>query len=204
MVNDVIAAAFLCGTSRIAIVKVNEQEFTEYAGDWHQEIAHQFSQPGPQAKLREVNQQVFEHVLLDLAYKLDVEEAPGKNVLSSSLLQWTQESGEVTHDARSLPLVTFGSAGGALNTGNYCDYAKRTPEGIAIAYGEPTGYSGLLYSQWLAMALTSMGLQPSEFQSIPGNGAEGYGLPYVDDSYAPTHAPGVEENASDPLPFLEA
>ncbi len=145
----------------------------EKLGASNQDIAHQHTSPEPQARLREVNQMVFEHVLLDLAYKLDVEEAPCCNVLDSSLVQWTQESGSVTHDALSLPLVTFGGAGGAISTGNYCDYVKRTDAGTVGAWGSSIGQSGLLYSQWLAQVLQAMGVERSEFQDIASNGAAG-------------------------------
>lgn len=201
MVNDVIVAAFLCGTSRIAVIKLRESRFTDYAGDWHQDVAHQHTLAEPQALLREVNQQAFQHAVLDLAYKLDVEEAPGLNVLDSCLVQWTQESGTKTHDARSIPLITFGSAGGSLSTGNYCDYVKHTPEGAVIAWGNSIGNSGLLYSQWLAQAMQTLGVQSSEFQGIAHNGAAGYGYPFVDEGYEASHSTGVVENANDPLPF---
>jgi len=204
MINDVIAAAFLCGTSRIAVVKVRETNFTEYAGDWHQEIAHQWSSPDPQARLQEVNQMVFEHVLLDLAHKLNVEEAPDCNVLDSSLLQWTQESGEETHDSRSLPVVTFGGAGGRIQTGNYCDYRRRTQEGIVSAWGQEKGYSGLVYSQWLAQVLQAMGVSREEFEDIEHNGQAGYGLGFSDDNYSAVQLPEVLSGASSDLPFLGA
>jgi hypothetical protein len=202
MVNDVIAAAFLCGTSRIAVVKIQESRFTEYAGDWHQDIAHQHTLPEPQARLREVNQQAFEHAVLDLAYKLDVEEAPGSNLLDGCLVQWTQESGTVTHDARSIPLVTFGGAAGAIKTGSFCDYVKEGPDGVVMAWGNGIGNSGLLYSQWLAQAMHAMAVESTEYQGIAHNGAAGYGYPFVDEGYDATHSDGVVENASDSLPFL--
>lgn len=202
MLNDVITAAFLCGTSRIAVIRVSEQDFVDFVGDWHQDVAHQWSDDGPQALLREANQSVFEHVMLDLASKLDVEEAPGQNVLSSSLIQWTQESGEATHEARSIPTITFGGASGALSTGLYCDYRRTTDAGMATQWGRDRGYTGLLYSQWLAQVLQAMGLQQSEFADIPHNGAAGYGLGFVDEVYEATHADGVVENAGDPLPFI--
>lgn len=202
MVNDVIAAAFLCGTSRIAVVKIQESRFTDYAGDWHQDIAHQHTLPEPQARLREVNQQAFEHAVLDLAYKLDVEEAPGSNLLEGCLVQWTQESGTVTHDARSIPLVTFGGAAGSIRTGSYCDFVKEGSDGVVIAWGNGIGNSGLLYSQWLAQVMQAMGVESAEFQGIAHNGVSGYGYPFVDEGYDATHSEGVVENASDPLPFL--
>jgi hypothetical protein len=205
LINDVIATAFLCGTSRIAIVKVNESSFVEYSGDWHQDVAHQHMDPEPQALLREVNQKAFEHAILDLAHKLDVEEAPGETILDSALLQWTQESGELTHDNRSAPVVTFGGIRGALNTGLCCDYRKRTDEGFAHdEWGGSLGYSGLLHTQWLATTMQLMGLDRAEFQSIEHNGPHGYGYPYIGDHYLEVQSDGVEANASDILPFLGA
>jgi Protein of unknown function (DUF1552) len=200
--NDVIVAAFLCGTSRIAVVKINESSFVEYSGDWHQEVAHRYFDPDPQALLQQANQKAFEFAVLDLASKLNVEEAPGRNVLDSALIQWTQESGQDTHESRSAPVVTFGSAGARLSTGQYCDYRKRTSEGIVNRWSSDIGYSGLLHSQWLAMALGVMGVPLGEFQGIEHNGEAGYGLPFREEPYLRTHSEGVFENASDPLPFL--
>lgn len=198
--NDVVVAAFLCGTSRIAVIRVYEADFVPFDGDWHQEVAHEYSSPEPQRLLQEANQKAFEHAVLDLAYKLDVEEGEGQNVLDSTLIQWTQESGDKTHNARSIPVVTIGGAGGSIKTGNYCDYRRKNNAGlIENGYG---GYSGLLYAQWLAMALQSMGVTPEEFQTIENNAEAGYGHPFVSGDYDRAHAEGVVGNASNPLPFI--
>jgi len=63
-------------------------------------------------------QRIFEHLMVDLASKLDVEEVPGQTFRDNSLLVWTQESGMEPHDTTSIPVVTFGSAGGAFPTGS--------------------------------------------------------------------------------------
>lgn len=201
--NDVIVTAFLCGTSRIAVVKINESNFVEYSGDWHQEVAHRYFDETPQKLLQEANQKAFEFAVLDLAHKLNVEESEGKNVLDSTLVQWTQESGQDTHESRSAPVVTIGSAGGRLSTGQYCDYRKRTKEGIVNRWGGDIGYSGLLHSQWLAMALQMMGVTVEEFQNIEHNGSAGYGHPFREEPYLKVESAGVFENASEPLPFLD-
>lgn len=200
--NDVVVAAFLCGTSRIAVIRVIEADFVPYDGDWHQEVAHEYASPEPQRLLQEANQKAFEHAVLDLAHKLDVVEAEGQSVLDSTLIQWTQESGDKTHNARSIPVVTIGGAGGKLKTGNYCDYRRKNNAGLlANGYG---GYSGLLYAQWLATALQSMGVASEEFQNIEHNADAGYGHPYISGDYASVHADGVVENATNPLPFIGA
>ena len=43
-------------------------------------------------------------------------------VLDNSYLTWTQESGESTHNSRSIPVITFGSGAGFYKTGVYADY----------------------------------------------------------------------------------
>jgi len=202
---DVISAALVCGASRIAVFGGEESAFVPYGGDWHQDVAHQWFDDGPQMQLRQANRATFAGFFVELAAALDsVEEEPGVTVLDNTLMLWTQESGEATHEARSLPVVTFGGAAGFLRTGQLCDYRRRTPEGMRMSYGQEMGYSGLLQQQLLATCLQAMGLPPSEWQGVPHNGATGYGLPHIDDGYAATHVSGVVDNASDVLPFLRA
>ncbi len=201
-INDVIMAAFLCGTSRIAVVKIEESSFVSFAGDWHQDVAHQWSADEPQTLLQEANQKAFEHAVLDLAHKMDVDDGSGQSMLDQSLIQWTQESGETTHESRSAPVVTFGGAGGGLRVGNYCDYRKLGPAGIVNRWSSDIGPSGLLHAQWLAMVLQLMGMPRSEFQDIQHNGAAGYGYDFVEEAYEQVHSEGVVDNASNPLPFL--
>ncbi|MDD9941662.1 MAG: DUF1552 domain-containing protein [Myxococcales bacterium] len=192
---DAITSAFACGASRIAVVGVSERSYVRYSGDWHQDVAHQHTLDGPQALLVEANQAAFENVFLRLAAALDaVEEAPGTSVLDNTLMTWSQESGEVTHDSRSAPVVTFGSAGGAIHTGQVFDYRNHNSEGVL----------GLLYSQWLASILQIMGVPRSEWQNIPNNAPTGYAVDQIDPEYARAYVRGVVENASDILPWLKA
>ncbi|MCG8557646.1 MAG: DUF1552 domain-containing protein [Proteobacteria bacterium] len=202
--NDVIAAAFLCGASRIAVVGVVEEVFVAHGGDWHQAVAHQWEKPDAQLKLQQANGAVFREVFLDLARKLDVEDGAGSSVLDSTLIVWCNESGEETHNARSMPVITAGSAAGFLKTGVCVDYRRRTQEGMTQKWGKERGYSGLTYNQWLATVLQAMGLPQKEWQGVEHNGPTGYGYPYVSDAYRPTHAHGVIQNASDVLPLLKA
>lgn len=198
--NDVITAAFLCGTSRIAVVKINESSFVPYAGDWHQDVAHQWNSDEPQKLLQEANQKAFEYAMVDLAHKLDVEEAPGQSLLDSAIVQWTQESGEETHESRSAPVVTFGAGGGGLLTGNYCDYRKMDP--AVRRWSRDIGPSGLFHAQWLAQVMQTLGMPASEFADVPHNGSAGYGYDYVETSYKEVISDGVAEKANEPLPFL--
>jgi hypothetical protein len=172
VLNDVIVAAMLCDTSRIAVVHVND-DFSSYAGDWHQDIAHQ---AGGSAQAQQIlaaaHQQTFARTFLDLAAKLNVDNGTGRTYLDDSLVVWTQESGEYTHLGQGMPVVTAGSAGGFLRTGNYCDY--RSPS-MVVSNGESGNatkvYGGLLWHQWLGTALQAMGLSPADYEA---NGVKGY------------------------------
>ncbi len=204
MCADVIAVGFLCGTSRIAVMGLHEDSYEAPVPDWHQEVAHLWDTPEAQVKLVSANQAVFEQVFLYLAARLDVEDAPGHTVLDDTLMVWSQESGESTHNSRSIPVITAGGAGGAMNTGLYADYRNRTEAGIVSYWDDALGYGGLLYNQWLATALQAMGLGPDEWQDVPSNGQTGYGFPQYAEEYTRAQVSGVIERASEWLPFLEA
>ncbi|MFT3925616.1 MAG: DUF1552 domain-containing protein [Myxococcales bacterium] len=196
--NDVIAAAFMCGTSRICTMYTMEL-WTAFNGDWHQDVAHQATNPDKQALLVASYQHIFENVFLDLANKLNVEEADGKTYLDNTLMMWTQESGESTHDPVGLPLVTAGGAAGFLKTGNYVDYRA-----VNSNRKWRDQFAGLLYNQWLATVLQAMGVPASEFES---GGLKGYGSQFTDNSYGDpkTMWPDrLRTDASKIVPFLKA
>jgi hypothetical protein len=165
--NEVIAAAFACDTCRIATCFATET-FSDYAGDWHQDVAHeaQFPDGADQTTITESNQRFFEGVFLDLAQRLDAIDDIEGTVLDNTLLQWTQESGCMTHDPIELPVVTFGSAGGFFVTGQYCDYRNvQKPAHEAGSESAVSSHTGLVYNQWLGTAMQAMGLDPSEYQT---------------------------------------
>jgi hypothetical protein len=211
--NEVAAAAFICGASRIAVLGLgDEQRFVDFAGDWHTDVAHYYLEPDKQDLLARSYQRLFESVFLDMAARLDVEEADGSTYLDNSLLVWTQESGMSTHDSISVPIVTAGSAAGFFRTGLAVDYRRMDNPGSKfqpLLAGEVT-YAGMLYNQFLATVLRSMGMAPSEFERW---GHKGYGLPFVEEGQG-TNLPVDEhyENsssryfqiASDILPFIGA
>jgi hypothetical protein len=193
---------------------LEESLFVPDHADWHQSVAHQHQTETAQAKIFDANQKSFELLFVDLARKLDVEEAPGVTVLDDTLLMWTQESGAVTHHSRSTPIVTFGSAAGRLKTGMAIDYRNLRPESEVKFSGGAFGPSGILYAQLLATVLRSMGVPPSEWQNVPGNAATGYGYStqwitgaapspgWALGNYNQCYVPGITENASEILPLL--
>jgi hypothetical protein len=208
--NDVIAAAFVCGTSRVASIALGQSSgwVAGFNGNWHQDIAHESDQPAPnpaQGLNVRSNQAIFEHVFLDLAQKLDVDEGDGMTILDNSLLVWMQECGEITHYSHSMPTVTAGRAGGYVNSGRYIDYRNR--DNLELQSNESavwqTQRPGVLYNQWLATVLMAMKVPPSEFEV---DGRPGYGLTYQDrikgNDPEATHPARLFADASNPLPIM--
>lgn len=201
--NDVIAAAFMCGTSRIAVMGIRESEFASNGANWHQGVAHMWDTSG-QPLLVEANRNVFSEVFVDLVAKLDVQEQPGQTILDNSFVAWTNECAQETHDARSRPTFTAGSGAGAFKTGLYIDYRNMGPKGQLKSYGRVVGNTGLTHSQFLATVLQSYGLPPDDWQSIPNNGKAGWGNDFISTEYKAAQVPQVMANASMPLPILSA
>lgn len=170
--NDVIVAAIACDTCRVATVHCGET-FSDYAGNWHNDVAHEANKPdgAKQAVIEAAHQRFFEDVFVDLAAKLDAVKETEGTALDSTLLQWTQESGCVTHDPIELPIVTAGSAAGFFKTGQYVDYrnlAKKAHE--ASADNGVSSHTGLIYNQWLGTVLRAMGLDPTEYEDGQNGG----------------------------------
>lgn len=222
---DVVAAAFACGASRIGVLGFGDTSgLCDYSGtDWHHDVAHQWYLDQPQAWLAQSYQGLFEQVFVYLAAKLDqLDAGNGQTVLDNSLLVWSHESGMETHSSYGVPVVTFGGAAGAMNTGLYCDYRQNGQTSAVLSLAQAAGgmgspamssyvtYPGMLYEQWLATAIQLMGVQKSEFElwkDSSGNVEHGVGTPYLGDDkrYAAhygTVASSYFQNASSPLPFL--
>src|SRR5690606_33348119 len=200
--------AFICGTSRIATVAIAEHLSSD-PRTWHDQIAHRgdISEgqqvPGeelPQTTLADAQQRLFEHVMLDLAMKLDFEESDGVTFLDNSLLMWAQESGTMTHHADSLPLVTLGSAAGYFKAGRYYDYRNLDNSVFATksgVWGER--HPGVLWQQLLANVLMSMNVPREQFER---GGLAGYGLHYRGDPGPDAWPDRLFEIASNPLPGM--
>lgn len=184
LLNDVIVAAFACDTCRIATLRPH-LTFTDYAGDWHQEIAHQANRvtwssppattgPHPHGRLAEGHQRFFEGIFVDLIAKLDaVGMSDGSTLLDASLVQWTHESGPNTHDPIEMPVITAGGAAGALRTGSYCDFRNLgSVASRASSENRINSHTGLIYNQWLGHVLQIMGLPRTDFER---DGWGGYG-----------------------------
>ncbi len=197
--NDVVVAAMLCGTCRVATMRITDH-FHTYDGDWHGDVAHAAAYGGfGQDTTVQSHRQTFIDVFLDLVGKLDVEQADGTTLLDKSLVAWTQESGNITHQGVSMPQVTAGSAGGMFRTGQYLDY--RNVNSNRKSTGHEDEITGLLYNQWLGNVLSAMGV-PSEQWAESDYG--GYGKLHIDANRAPHYPSAIIDAAGDFLPWLFA
>ena len=184
LINEVLAVAMNCGGCRIATLSIDENNqnltFTPRAPqgeDWHNNVVHPATVAGANQDLVvQFNQVFFSQVFLDLASRFErFSNGAGGTLLDDSLLAWGQENGSTPHFSFSVPVVTAGSAGGALKTGNYCDYRNITRK---VSGDSSTGsegnflWSGLLYNQWLGTALMAMGIPKTEWSEPdhPGYG----------------------------------
>jgi hypothetical protein len=182
LLNEVLAVAMSCGTCRVATITIDENNqnltFTPRAPqgeDWHNNVVHPSTAPGDEQDLVvQFNKVFFSEVFLDLVGRFEsISNGVGGTLLDDSLVAWGQENGNYPHYSFSVPVVTAGSAGGALKTGNYCDYrnlnynlsGRNSPEDESL-------WPGLLFNQWLGTALQAMGIPHEEWseEDHPGFG----------------------------------
>jgi hypothetical protein len=196
LLTDVIVAAFLCGTSRIATLDGQgaAAPFSDYLGgyqgttDFHS-LIHLTSQTGDagisamsQMQVYPAWQRYFENVFLDLISKLDTDNGMGGSLLDDCLVVWEQECGHITHNQASIPVITGGGAGGAIKTGSYIDYSNPMLTRMYMGGAKQRFNPGLVWNQWMGVKLQAMGIQRSEYElpvfqpSRPaGVGTGGYG-----------------------------
>ena len=192
LINEVLAVAMNCGACRVATISIDENNqnlsFTTRAPqgeDWHQHVVHPATVPGAEQDLVvEFNRVFFSEVFLDLVRRFDqFSNGAGGTLLDDSLVAWAHENGNTPHFSFSVPVITAGSAGGALKTGSYCDYRNISRK---VSGDSSTGtegeflWAGLLFNQWLGTALQAMGIPHSEW-SEPDHPGYGWKASYQSD-----------------------
>ena len=201
--SEVVVAAMACGLTRVATYN-SQDTFSEYAGDWHGDIAHQahLSDGVAQGVVAAAHQVAFEGVFLDICRRMEaVDTGGGNTLLDDALVVWTQEAGALTHETQSVPIVTAGGAGGALSTGHYVDYRDLDAAWDIDGFHEQ-GVPGLIWNQWLGTVLQAMGLDPADYESVyTGDEQGGYGPVYIGARHGSIYDDSVAV-AGEPLPIL--
>jgi hypothetical protein len=114
----VIANAFACDVSRIAVWKlVGSADGGTPFGGYHN-TSHQTGTPAADAKLTEIEAWLATQVSY-LASSLKAVKDPLGNgsVFENTIIYWFNECGHGNHDPGNLPLVLLGSGGGKMETG---------------------------------------------------------------------------------------
>jgi hypothetical protein len=213
--NDIIVAAFSTGVCRVGTWYQTIHFAAQLISDWHGQVAHEgYGPAAAQAWTLGYVQGTFEHVMVDLAAKMDaVAMQDGSTLLDSSLLLFTQEAGQLTHHSGcvNFPIVTFGRAGGAMNAGLFVDFSDKSilyddlDELIAQNPAFQRESPGLYYNQFLHNALCALGVAPEHIPTSvdfgSGEPTAGFGMHYVDPSRS-AHYAAARAVMSDPLPVL--
>lgn len=209
--NQMLINAFLCGTSRMAVLtfsSILEQwdpmifntpsMWEAQRTDAHGMLFHNHMLSDRQQYLLTSQRFFMQYGFIDLVRRMQATQVlPGVTMLDQALVYWSSESGPNTHDAKSVPAILAGGAGGSFQTGNYVDYTHRTRT-IRGQYGNQW-LAGLPQNRLLANIAQAMGLSPADYEladtaystkfASRGGRVPGYGDPAI--------APG-----DDKVPYL--
>lgn len=184
--NDVIVSIVSCGLASIFMGWANAHLDAD-PGTWHtwshnafDQVTGVVSDPAMYAKLVDQNRSVVRDLGFDLAKKLD---AVGQ--LDNTIILVIQEHSYRGHETWNIPVVGFGSGGGAFVTDTYVDYRA-----LAEGRSDIAGFTcyGFPMNQLYANVLQAMGMAPSDYEKLnrpragwlnvfkPGSG---YGCPSI-------------------------
>jgi hypothetical protein len=201
--NTVITALIACGLcnsflgSTCSLTSVSPEDWHHWSHAGYDNDTDTIPDPISYNSLINDNRHVMKDICLDLALKLDAIKPDGvHSLLDNSLIMCVQEHSKRGHEAWNVPVITFGSAGGVLKTGQYLDYrnfGSGRDDQIYTRLGFPI-------NQLWANALQACGVPPSEYEALNsvadpnfqiGNRLTGYGSSnfcgdnawYLTDSY---------------------
>lgn len=179
--NTVIASLIACGLCNSFLGSANSLTSVN-PDDWHTWSHHGYDNDGPPAdsiadpasyaSLINDNSIVMKTMCLDLAQKLDAIKPDGvHSLLDNSLIACVQEHSKRGHQTWGVPVITFGSAGGVFNTGQYIDYRNMSSgdDLVYTRYGFPINQ---LWANWLQ----AMGMTPAEYEALNTSAAPNFTL----------------------------
>lgn len=183
---DVVAAAVMCGQTRLATIAVhkalgpgpdasNPALFGHYhsedasGGTWHG-LAHDWGNANARRMLRGINAWIASEIVAGLCRRLDVPAGNGRTFLDESLIYWGNELG-FNHIAYSVPCLLAGSAAGAIRPGRYIDYIDWNGRAY-FSQEDGNVIRGVPHNRFLVSVLQAFGLSPADYER---GGARGYG-----------------------------
>ncbi|MGE0616645.1 MAG: DUF1552 domain-containing protein, partial [Bacteriovoracia bacterium] len=176
---EIITIALSCGATRIATIGIPDTMSTNSeigSSDFHNHIAHAHTNPERQRIYVRSQRRVFEYLLKPLLQTLDsMPSGAGGSLLDQSLVVYQNEAGPTTHLQREAFLMSFGSAGGRLNTGQYHDFRNLDNHVVEneadVSWAR--SFPGLPLQRWWVSVMRAMGLAPEDYAN-PGGVANGY------------------------------
>ncbi len=192
---DIMAAAIACDLSRVCVITDNG-----FLSN------HDYSHENPDSRDAQLQFMKYNRRAVQLVARLvnnlnSMVDNPstGQTVLDNSLVMWGSEIGNSqSHRTESMPVVSFGGAGGAIKTGYYVDYRQRPLK--AIAGRSDFSAMGRSYTQYLITVMRAMGLQQAEYNNYGDGGGFGMfasNVAYSDNAYEP-----YRQFRNQTLPFI--
>jgi hypothetical protein len=136
LLNMMLVHAFSCGSTRIVVRQLaalrdqwnpaiynTASTFEASRTDAHAMTFHNHFMADRQQHIMRSQRFFLQYGFADLVARLEATQVvPGVTMLDQSLVYWSSESGPSTHNAKCLPTILAGGAGGYFSTGNYVDY----------------------------------------------------------------------------------
>ncbi len=189
--NDVIVSIMSCGLASVFMGWARALLDAD-PGTWHTWSHDAFAadgsvtNPSMYASHLDQNKAVMREMGLDLATKLDqVVQPDGTTLLDNTVILVIQEHNFQGHSTVNIPVIGFGSAGGAFATDLYADY-RALAEGRDDEIGQTC--FGFPMNQLYANVLQAMGMTPADYERLnkpragwlnPFKTASGYGCPSI-------------------------
>jgi hypothetical protein len=175
---DIAVAALLCGSTRVVAYHCYQGSATLYDEETFHAWAH--DDATKHAPMQNWRYRQFAHLVSRMDSITDVN---GRTLLDNCLVYSGNELSDPGHGGghlQSMPILTAGSAGGKLVTGEYIDFGGRLMNNLLVTF------------------FNVMGLQPADYER---NGVVGFGD--YEGNRADVYAPHLSNEARrSPLPYL--
>jgi Protein of unknown function (DUF1552) len=172
--NDVIVGLISCGMCNVfmgwaqALLSEDPDQWHVWSHQGYSNDDDVIADPTSYTSLVEQNHAVMKDMCLDLAVKLDQVEQ-----LDNCLIACVQEHNKRGHESWNVPVITFGSAGGAFKTDQYVDYRN-----IGDRDDREFSRFGYPMNQLYANILMAMGMPVSDFEALNKSREDGAPSPF--------------------------
>lgn len=208
--NDVIVALIACGKCHsfqgwaYSIASSDLEDYHNWSHQGYDGSTDAVASSAAATSLVEHNRSIMNDMFLDLIKKLDQ-----VGLLDSSLVAVVQEHSKRGHQSWNVPVITAGSAGGVIKTGQYIDYRDLNSgdDKENVRFGFPA-------NQLISNLLQAVDVTPAEYETYNKSGSidpvfaanSGYGAARFLDDAGKDHYKGgwVGHNLSSWLPLLKA